>query len=145
MEKVPEGQTIWLSKSEKQLQDALHKTTKQFVDWCVKQAVSDVYIGNPEGVQRKTRKKKKATRKQAQRLSNWSFGKMKKYLQYKLVMMGMRLHSVNEAYTSQTCPVCKKRKKVSSRNYRCSCGYQEHRDTHGARNILAKFLYGEVH
>src|SRR5581483_4173897 len=50
-----------LSKSEKQLQDALHKTTKQFVDWCVKQSVSDLYMGNPEGVQRKTRKKKKAT------------------------------------------------------------------------------------
>jgi putative transposase len=133
-----------LSKSEKQLQDALHKTTKQFVDWCVKQSVSDVYIGNPEGVQRNTRKKKKATRKQAQRLSNWSFGKVKKYLQYKLAMRGIQLQEVDESYTSQTCPVCKKRKKVSSRNYRCSCGYQEHRDVHGARNILTKSLYGEI-
>ncbi|WP_037465197.1 RNA-guided endonuclease InsQ/TnpB family protein [Shimazuella kribbensis] len=134
-----------LSKSEKQLQDALHKTTKQFVDWCVNQAVSNVHIGNPEGVQRKTRQKKRATRKQAQRLSNWSFGKVKKYLLYKLAMKGMRLHPIDESYTSQTCPVCKKRKKVSSRNYRCSCGYQEHRDTHGARNILAKSLYGEIY
>jgi putative transposase len=133
-----------LSKSEKQLQDALHKTTKQFVDWCIKQLVSDVYMGNPEGVQRNTRKKKKATRKQAQRLSNWSFGKVKKYLQYKLAMRGIQLQEVDESYTSQTCPVCKKRKKVSSRNYRCSCGYQEHRDVHGARNILAKSLYGEI-
>jgi putative transposase len=133
-----------LSKSEKQLQDALHKTTKQFVDWCVEQSVSDVYIGNPEGVQRKTRKKKKATRKQAQRLSNWSFGKVKKYLQYKLAMRGIQLHEVDESYTSQTCPVCKRRQKVSSRIYRCSCGYQEHRDTHGARNILSKSLYGEI-
>jgi len=133
-----------LSKSEKQLQDALHKTTKQFVDWCVKQSVSDLYMGNPEGVQRKTRKKKKATRKQAQRLSNWSFGTVKKYLQYKLAMMGIQVHEVDESYTSQTCPVCKKRQKVSSRNYRCLCGYQEHRDMHGARNILAKSLYGEI-
>jgi putative transposase len=133
-----------LSKSEKQLQDALHKTTKQFVDWCVQQSVSDVHMGNPEGVQRETRKKKKATRKQAQRLSNWSFGKVKKYLQYKLAIMGIQVHEVDESYTSQTCPVCKKRKKVSSRNYRCLCGYREHRDTHGARNILAKSLYGEI-
>ncbi|MDR6225310.1 RNA-guided endonuclease InsQ/TnpB family protein [Desmospora profundinema] len=132
------------SKSEKQLHDALHKTTKQFVDWCVKQSVSDVHIGNPKGVQRKTRKKKKATRKQAQRLSNWSFGKVKKYLQYKLAVRGIHLHEADESYTSQTCPVCKKRKKVSSRNYRCSCGYQEHRDLHGARNILAKSLHGEI-
>jgi putative transposase len=133
-----------LSKSEKQLQDALHKTTKQFVDWCVKQGVSDVHMGNPEGVQKNTRKKKRATRKQAQRLSNWSFGKVKKYLQYKLARKGIKLQEVEEAYTSQTCPVCKKRQKVSSRNYRCSCGYHEHRDTHGARNILAKSLYGEM-
>jgi putative transposase len=33
-----------LSKSERQLRDALHKTTKQFVDWCLKQSASDVYI-----------------------------------------------------------------------------------------------------
>ncbi|WP_102177574.1 RNA-guided endonuclease InsQ/TnpB family protein, partial [Fischerella thermalis] len=133
-----------LSKSEKQLQDALHKTTKQFVDWCVKQSVSDVHMGNPEGVQRKTKKKKRATRKQAQRLSNWSFGRVKKYLQYKLAVRGIRLHDVDEFDTSQTCPVCKKRKKSSSRNYRCSCGYHEHRDIHGARNILAKSLHGEI-
>lgn len=133
-----------LSKSEKQLRDALHKTTKQFVDWCVEQSISDVHIGNPEGVQRKTRKKKKANRKQAQRLSNWSFGKVKKYLNYKLVQKGIKLHEIKEAYTSQTCPVCQKRRKVSSRNYRCSCGYVEHRDIHGARNILSKSLYGKI-
>ena len=133
-----------LSKSEKQLQDALHKTTKQFVDWCVKNTISDVHIGDPEGVQRKTRMRKKATRKQAQRLSNWSFGKVKKYLEYKLAMMGIKIYKTDEAYTSQTCPVCKKRRKISSRNYRCCCGYEEHRDIHGARNILAKSLHGEI-
>jgi putative transposase len=69
-----------LSKSERQLRDALHKTTKQFVNWCLKQSASDVYIGNVEGVQRNTRKKKRTSRKQAQKLSNWSFGKVKKYL-----------------------------------------------------------------
>jgi putative transposase len=36
------------SKSERQLRDGLHKTTKQFVDWCLKQSLSDVYIGNVE-------------------------------------------------------------------------------------------------
>ncbi|WP_170105485.1 RNA-guided endonuclease TnpB family protein [Desmospora activa] len=133
-----------LSMSEKQLQDALHKTTRQFVDWCVKRSVSDVQMGNPEGVQRKTRKKKKANRKQGQRLSNWSFGKAKKYLKYKLAIQGIKLRKVDESYTSQTCPVCKKRKKISSRKYRCLCGYQEHRDTQGARNILAKSLYGDI-
>ena len=26
----------------------------------------------------------------------------------------------------------------------CKCGYKEHRDIHGARNILTKTLYGEM-
>lgn len=133
-----------LSKSEKQLRDALHKTTKNFVDWCIQQAVSDVHMGNVEGVQRNTRKHKRTHRKQAQKLSNWSFGKVKQYLMYKLAQQGIRLHLVDESYTTQTCPVCAKRKKTSSRNYSCACGYEEHRDIHGARNILSKVLYGEI-
>lgn len=133
-----------LSKSEKQLRDALHKTTKSFVDWCIKQSVSDVHMGNVEGVQRNTRKKKRVHRKQAQKLSNWSFGKVKQYLTYKLEQQGIKLHLVDESYTSQTCPVCLKRNKISSRNYSCECGYEEHRDIHGARNILSKALYDEI-
>lgn len=133
-----------LSKSEKQLRDVLHKTTRNFVDWCIEQSVSDVHMGNVEGVQRNTRKKKSVNRKQAQKLSNWSFGKVKQYLTYKLEQNGIRLHLVDESYTSQTCPVCKKRKKVSSRNYSCECGYEEHRDIHGARNILSMALYDEI-
>jgi putative transposase len=133
-----------LSKSERQLRDALHKTTKQFVDWCRAQSVSDVYIGNVEGVERRTRKKKRASRKQAQKLSNWSFGKTKNYLAYKLAQHGIRLKEIDESYTSQTCPVCRKRKKVSGRIFACSCGYEEHRDIHGARNILSKALHQEI-
>jgi putative transposase len=133
-----------LSKSERQLRDALHKTTKQFVDWCRAQSVSDVYIGNVEGIQRHTRKKKRASRKQAQKLSNWSFGKTKNYLAYKLAQHGIRLKEMDESYTSQTCPVCRKRKKVSGRMFVCSCGYEEHRDIHGARNILSKAVHGHI-
>jgi putative transposase len=106
--KYQKAKRYLLSKSAKQLQDGLHKTTKQFVDWCIQQGISDVYMGDPEGVQSHTRKKKKANRKQAQKLSNWSFGKIKTYLTYKLKRQGMKLHLVWEAYTSQTCAVCKK-------------------------------------
>jgi putative transposase len=141
--KYQKAKRYLLSKSARQLQDALHKTTKQFVDWCIQHSVSDVYMGDPEGVERYTRKKKKANRKQAQKLSSWSFGKIKDYLNYKLEQRGIHPHLVDEAYTSQTCPVCKKRKKIASRNYGCPCGYREHRDVHGARNILSKELYGE--
>lgn len=130
-----------LSKSVRQLKDALHKTTKAFIDWCIEQSVSDVYVGDPEGVQRHTKKKRRKTTNQ--KLSNWSFGKVKEYLKYKAEAKGIRVVFVNEAYSSQTCPVCKRRKKVSSRHYRCHCGYTAHRDIHGARNILSLCLFGD--
>ena len=36
------------------------------------------------------------------------------------------------------------RKKSKNRNYHCKCGYKEHRDIHGARNILTKTLDGKI-
>jgi putative transposase len=131
-----------LSKSNAQLEDALHKTTKQFVEWCLEKEVNHVVMGNPEGVQRNTKKKRR--KDVNQKLSNWSFGKLYSLLEYKLKAKGITIEKVNESYTSQTCPVCGNRKKSNNRNYRCKCGYQEHRDIHGARNILTKTLHGKM-
>ncbi|MED1457194.1 zinc ribbon domain-containing protein, partial [Bacillus smithii] len=102
--------------------------------------VSDVYVGNPEGVQRHTKKKRR--KNVNQKLSNWSFGKVKQYLEYKCQSKGIKVTFVNEAYSSQTCPVCQRKKKVRTRMYHCHCGYTSHRDIHGAKNILSQVLYG---
>ena len=131
-----------LSKSEAQIKDILHKTTKNFVDFAVSEGVKEVVIGKVEGVQRKTKGKK--TKKVNQKLSNWNFGKLKDYLKYKLASKNVALSEIDESYTSQTCPVCSRRKKVSTRNYKCSCGYKAHRDIHGARNILSKHLHKDI-
>jgi len=131
-----------LSKSNAQLKDILHKTTKQFVDWCIENEVKQVVVGNVEGVQRKTKKKKKATTNQ--KLSQWQFGLLYKYLEYKLKTKGIGITKISEEYTTQTCPVCGRRKKPSTRNYVCKCGYKEHRDIHGSKNILSKYKYGTI-
>ncbi|ACL18587.1 transposase, IS605 OrfB family [Desulfitobacterium hafniense DCB-2] len=136
-----------LSKSEAQLTDALHKTTREFVRWCLDNAVKDVVIGDVEGIQRHTSPKKKQTQRKRSRrinqnLSQWTFGKTRRYLQYKLAAEGISLKKVDEAYTTQTCPVCGKRRVPSSRTYHCGCGYVQHRDLHGAGNILTQHLYG---
>lgn len=130
-----------LSKSEAQLKDCLHKTTKQLVDWCLEQNVKHFMIGDVEGVQRN--KKKKRSKLVNQKLSNWCFGKLYDYLKYKLEAKGITFEKVDESYTTQTCPVCGKKKKPSSRNFICACGYSQHRDVHSACNILTKHLYGE--
>ncbi|QST02381.1 IS200/IS605 family element transposase accessory protein TnpB (plasmid) [Pontibacillus sp. ALD_SL1] len=138
-----------LSKSDAQLKDALHKTSRSFVSWAVEQEAKHVVVGDVEGVQRGTsaRKKNKKKRRRKttnQKLSQWQFGKVKKYLEYKLQAEGITLETIDESYTSQTCPVCGLRRKVSSRTYTCRCGYTEHRDIHGAKNILSKHLYGDI-
>ena len=131
-----------MSKSEAQIKDILHKTTKNFVDFAVSEGVKEVVVGKVEGVQRNTKGKK--TKKVNQKLSNWNFGKLKDYLKYKLASKNVALSEIDESCTSQTCPVCSRRKKVSTRNYKCSCGYTAHRDIHGARNILSKHLYKDI-
>jgi putative transposase len=106
----------------------------------MEQQIKHVVVGDVEGVQRNTRKKRRKTVKQ--KLSQWQFGQLLKYLEYKLHAKGITLEKVDEAYTSQTCPVCTRRKKPSGRVYKCKCGYEQHRDIHGAGNILTKELYG---
>jgi putative transposase len=123
------------------------KTTKQFVDWCIKNQINEVSVGNVEGVQRNTskRKKKKVRRRTTnQKLSNWSFGRLYDYLEYKLNAEGIEIRKVDESYTSQQCPCCGKKKNISSRIYECKCGYKQHRDIHGACNIFSKTYYGEI-
>ncbi|WP_025693115.1 RNA-guided endonuclease InsQ/TnpB family protein [Paenibacillus zanthoxyli] len=131
-----------LSKSERQLNDAIHKTTRQFVEWCRENEVKEAVVGQVEGVQRNTKKKKRKIINQ--KLSNWSFGKIQKQLRYKLEAQGIIIKMIDESYTSGQCPCCGIRKKTSTRNYNCSCGYTEHRDVHGSRGILSKYLHGHI-
>jgi len=139
------------SKTKAQQRDILHKISRSFVRWAEDNQVTTVVVGDVEGVQRNTSakkkknsKKKRRSRKVSQKLSQWSFGLLLTYLAYKLAEAGIELIKFPEEYTSQTCPVCHRRKKVSGRVYRCYCGYTQHRDIHGALNILAKYKYGEI-
>jgi len=130
-----------LSKSEQQIQDANHKITKSFIEWCIKQNVKTIYVGDVSSVSKKAKKKRKANRTQRQKLSNWNVGKQVTYLTYKGEAKGMLLKLVNEAYSTQTCPVCHSKKKPKGRTYSCHCNYSRHRDVHGASNILSEQLY----
>ena len=131
-----------LSKSDNQLKDCLHKTSKQFIDWCVSNEIKHIAIGNIEGVQRNTKKKLK--KNVTQKLSNWNFGKLQQYIKYKSAVYGIEIHKQEESYTTQQCPCCGRRKKPSNRNYICKCGYKAHRDIHGAYNILSKYKYKKI-
>lgn len=130
-----------LAKSDRQILDKMHKITKKFVDFAVENDISTVIIGDLEGIQRYTRKRR--NKKTNQKLSQLPFGKLYSMLEYKLKEKGIKLIKKSESYTTQTCPRCKRIKKPNGRNYKCKCGYIKHRDIHGASNFLSKYLYGE--
>jgi len=132
-----------ISKSNAALLDTIHKTTKAFTDWCIEQKITEVAMGNPDGVQRNTKERIKKKSRRVE-LTNWTFGKIHDQLEYKLKSYGITIAKQDESYTTQTCPVCGKRNKCETRNYECSCGHSDHRDLNGSKNILSKYLYGNI-
>lgn len=120
---------------ERKILDIIHKQTKLYLDWCIVHNISKVYYGDVDSTTRNTKGilKKKINHK----LNMWQFGLLTLQLTNKLSRCGIKLIKVNEAYTTRTCPSCKKvNRKQSSRNYKCKCGYVQHRDIVGAINIL---------
>ena len=121
--------------------EVLDKTTRQVRDACHKatHAVAEsfpgatCYVGEPfnEAAQR-------TARVQAQQVSTACTRKIIGQLDYKTA--GALV--VNEAYSSQTCPVCGERSK-HRRIYRCpQCGATGPRDAVGAANILSLGHHG---
>jgi putative transposase len=82
-----------------------------------------------------------------QKISGWSHGQVRRYIEYKAEAAGIQTVLENEAYTSQTCPNpnCLHRLKPRGRVYHCpACGFRGHRDMVGASNILSRYLYAEL-
>ena len=79
-----------LQKTNAQIRDLNHKITRAFVTWAVENKISKVFVGNPEGVQRKKRR-----RIVSQKLSRWNFGKHLEYLKYKLASVGISIEKIS--------------------------------------------------
>jgi putative transposase len=103
--------------------------------WCLERGVKKVYIGDPQGV-----REQDCGRHHNQRMSQWSFGRLRDLLEYKLKRHGITLEKIEERGTSGTCPICGKYTKQTGRVYRCGdrdCGFGGvHRDVIGATGIL---------
>ena len=138
-----------LSRTRRQILDLNHKITRKVTDWCIEHKIGKVAIGNLDGVQRNTSKKKAVSKKQKsrkvnQKLSTWEFGKQTQLLEYKLSRYGIQLKKEDESYTSQTCPACGHRHKPKGRVFKCRCGYIEQRDVVGSLNFWRVNKYGEM-
>ena len=119
-----------LDKTMRRVRDLCHKATRQVADAFPN---ATCYVGEPfnEAAQR-------IGRVQAQQVSTACTRKIIGMLDYKTA----GAMTVNEAYSSQTCPVCGERSR-HRRTYRCpSCGASAPRDAIGALNILSLGHHG---
>lgn len=118
-----------LDKARNRVRDITHKATRIIADAFPN---AKVVVGKPFN-----NAARKLGRKQAQQVSQACNAKIIAQLAYKLA----GATEVNEAYTSQTCPVCGERRRVG-RIYRCECGFVAPRDVVGFTNIRKIGLYG---
>ena len=119
-----------LDKTKRQVRDAMHKATHAIAEAF---PGATCYVGEPfNDAARRT------GRVQAQQVSTACNRKIIEQLDYKTA----GTIAVNEAYSSQTCPVCGERSK-HRRIYRCPhCGATGPRDAVGAVNILSLGQHG---
>lgn len=72
----------------------------------------------------------------------WSFGELRKYIQYKSELYGVLCVVVNPYKTSQTCPECghaSKLNRISVSKFQCQvCGHSGHADHIAALNIRSR-------
>lgn len=120
------------SRAKRRIRDLRHKATTQVIDFCQREKITDLYIGNPEGVQRKN-----SGRKHNQRMSQWEFGKDISYLEHKSEKIGIVCSNGSERGTSSHCPQCNHRQKIKGRIWHCAkCGLKLHRDVVGSVNMF---------
>lgn len=122
------------AKSKNQVMDCVHKISKKYLDYCLENNIGKVYYGDLDSCVRG--KHGKVSRFLNNKLNDWSFGLLTRQLENKLSRCGIKFIKISEAYSSQTCPHCGEKHKPDSRNYKCKCGYTQHRDLVGAMNIL---------
>ena len=125
-----------IRKIDNQIRDCLHKHTTHFVKRCHQSGIGTIVIGDLTGIRDNINYGKRAN----QKLHQWAFSKVTELITYKAKSLGIKVVSIDEAYTSQTCPKCGNPKKPTNRNYTCKCGFQYHRDGVGAINIRQKYL-----
>jgi putative transposase len=120
--------------------DMDHKISRAVVDAAVERKAEVIVLGDVRDVADKV----DCGTVQNRKISEWTHGKIRQYVEYKAQAEGIKVELEDEKYTTQTCPTCSDRHKPKGRNYRCpSCGTRAHRDVVGAVNILSRFKHGE--
>ncbi|HZF39021.1 MAG TPA: transposase [Blastocatellia bacterium] len=94
-----------------------------------------IAIEDLEGIRNRTRFRKK----QRDPMSKWAFAELRGYIEYKAALCGVKVQPVNPRDTSKRCPECNhvsKKNRIRRDVFLCDeCGYFDHADIVGAKNI----------
>ena len=87
----------------------------------------------------RSRTERTVRRSQRARHSSWSFWQLRFFLQYKVALAGVPLHTVDPRNTSRTCHICKHCEKANRKSqalFVCkNCGHTDNADRNAAINI----------
>ena len=115
--------------------DTLNKQSRFIVDYAENKNIGKIVIGDNSG----THDKLKMRHEQKQMVQQFPEQQLKKYVIEKFESIYGEAEVKPEPYTSQTCPICGKRHKTSTRVYKCKdCGFIYDRDGVGAINIYCE-------
>ena len=118
-------------RAERRIRDMRHKATRQVIDFCVKNEVGTLFIGNPHGVRNRD-----YGRHHNQRMALWEYGKDIDYISHKAKAAHISCFTGSERGTSSQCPCCGHKHKPKGRNWACRvCGFHGHRDLVGSVNM----------
>jgi putative transposase len=118
-------------RAERRVRDLRHKATRQVIDFCIKNSVGTLFVGNPHGVRRENK-----GRHHNQRMALWEYGRDIDYLTHKTKQARISCSTGSERGTSSRCPRCKHKHKPKGRNWVCrACGFRGHRDLVGSINM----------
>jgi IS605 OrfB family transposase len=99
-----------------------------------------VAIEDLEGIRNRTRFRKK----QRDRMSKWAFAELRGYIEYKAALAGVKVQAVDPRNTSRRCPECNhvsEKNRIKREVFLCDeCGYFDHADIVGAKNIRSGAL-----
>ena len=84
------------------IKDATHKITRHFANWCKKNRVGLVIIGDLTGIRESIDYGSKTN----QKLHQWTFAEITGQLKYKLREFGIFVFELSEKDTTKTCPSC---------------------------------------
>ena len=110
---------------------------RSLVKHLYKEGVSSIVIGELTGIRENNNHGRQGN---AMVHNYWSHKHVADRLRWTAEEYGIRVETVSEAYTSQTCPRCRSRHSQRVlRGFRCSdCGLEAHRDAVGVLNMAAR-------